>query len=175
MIERRSLLRPAIAGVLGAVALGAAFVIRPGDCGLAAEAYVLFLGAIGVAVLARATSKSFAAPTASSVELALRRPPRKELRVPELERLERELEMATESAFDVHYRLRPIFREIAASRLASSAVELDAEGGRAEELLGPEAWAFVRPDAARPADHYAPGAQLQEIERAVEASERLKP
>lgn len=174
MRRSRDLVKPVLAGVLGAVGLVAALVVRPGDAGLAAEAYVLFLGALGVGLLARATSRSFAAPTDSQLELALRRPQRKEQqRVPELERLERELEMATESAFDVHYRLRPIFREIAQSRLGRSAVELDADPRRAEELLGPDAWAFVRPDAARPADHHAPGANLAEIERAVEALEAL--
>ena len=37
-------------------------------------------------------------------------------------------------------------------------IELDPPGGRAEELLGPDAWELVRPDLARPADHHAPGA-----------------
>ena len=173
MTSRRDLVRPAIAVVIGALGLVAALVVRPGDASLAAEAYVLFLGALGVALLARATSRSFAAPTTSQLELALRRPQRQTQRVPELVRLEREIEMATESAFDVHYRLHPLFREIAASRLGRSAVELDAEGGRAAELLGPDAWAFVRPDTVRPADHHAPGARLDEIERAVEALEAL--
>jgi hypothetical protein len=147
--------------------------VRPGDSGLAFEAFVLFIGAVAVAFLAKATSDTFDAASVSQLQLALRPPVRREQRVGDLARLERELEMATESAFDVHYRLRPVFREIAASRLARRAVELDAQGGRAEELLGPDAWSFVRPDAVRPSDHYAPGAQLAQIERAVEALERL--
>jgi hypothetical protein len=173
VIERRSLVRPAVAALLGAIALGVAIAVRPGDASLAAEAFVLLIGTIAVGFLARATADAFDAATESQLQIALRPPKRKLERVADLARLERELEMATESAFDVHYRLRPIFREIATSRLARSAVELEAEGGRAEELLGPDAWAFVRPDALRPSDHYAPGARLSEIERAIDALEKL--
>jgi hypothetical protein len=169
----RSWVRPAIAAGLGALALAVAFVVRPGDGSLAAEAYVLFLGALGVGVLARATSRSFAPPTESRVLQAERSARPRQKRVPELERLERELEMSTQSAYDTHYRLRPILREIAAVRLGRSAVELDRPGSRAAELLGPDAWALVRPDSGRPDDHHAPGASLAEIERALEALESL--
>jgi hypothetical protein len=92
--------------------------------------------------------------------------------VPELERLERELEMAMRTAYDAYYRLRPTLREIAASRLARNAVDLDV-GGRAEELLGSDAWSIVRPDLERPSDHHAPGMPLATIEGAVDALERL--
>jgi hypothetical protein len=169
----RSTVRVAIVAVLGAAALVAALVIRPGDGGLAAEAYVLFLGALGIAVLHRATASAFAPPTESQVALALRRSRPRPRRVPELESLERELEMSMQSAYDSYYRLRPILREIAAGRLGRNAVELDRPGSRAAELLGPDAWAFVRPDSQRPADHHAPGAELEEIERAVDALEAL--
>jgi hypothetical protein len=153
--------------------LVAALVMRPGDSGRAVEAYLLFLGALGVALLAQATSRSFPAPTTSRLTEALARPPRKEPRVPELERLEREVDMAMESEYDTYYRLRPTLREIAASRLARSAVDLDGPGGRAQELLGPDVWAFVRPDLERPSNHHSPGPKLPAIERAVEALERL--
>ncbi len=165
--------RAGITTALGAAALIVALSVRPGDGSLATEAYVLFLGAIGTAVLARATSKAFAAPTESQVAVVLRRPKPKPRRVPELESLERELEMSTQSAYDTHYRLRPILREIAAARLGRSAVELDRPDSRAAEMLGPDAWALVRPDSQRPSDHYAPGASLAEIERALDALEVL--
>jgi hypothetical protein len=173
VIERRALVRPSVAALLGAIALGVAIAVRPGDANLAVEAFVLLIGAIAVGFLAKATSDSFDAATESQLQTALRPPRRKEERIADLARLERELEMATESAFDVHYRLRPIFREIAASRLARRAVDLDADGGHAEQLLGPDAWTFVRPDAVRPSDHYAPGAQVAEIERAIDALDKL--
>ncbi len=173
MSARRRRAAPATAAVVGTVGLAVALAMRPGDSGHAVEAYLLFLGCLGVALLAQATTRSFPAPTPSRIDAALTRPPRKDMRLPELERLERELEMAMESAYDSYYRLRPTLRDIAEARLAYSAVELDQPGGRAEELLGPDAWSIVRPGLERPSDHHAPGPRLAEIERAIDALERL--
>jgi hypothetical protein len=164
----------AVAAALATAGIGAALVTRPGDRGRAFDAYVLFLGALGVVALSQATSRSFRGPSESRLDAAMRRPLQKPPRVPELERLEREVEMAMETAYDTYYRLRPTLREIAAIRLARSAVDLDGPGGRAEELLGPDAWSIVRPDLERPSDHHAAGTRLATIERAVEALEGLK-
>lgn len=162
-----------VAAALATAGFAVALAMRPGDAGRAIDAYVLFLGALGVLALTRLTSRFFHPPTESRLQAALKRQRPAEPRVAELTRIERELEMAMESAYDTYYRLRPILRELATTRLACSAVELDRTGGRAEELLGPDAWAFVRPDLERPSDHHAPGARLREIERAVEALERV--
>ena len=165
--------RLVIGAVLATAGLVVALLMRPGDAGRTIDAYVLFLGALGVVALTQVTSRTFRAPTESRLQAALKRTKPERPRVAELARIERELGMATESAYDTYYRLRPILRELAAARLGRSAVELDPTGGRAEELLGPDAWAFVRPDLPRPSDHHAPGARLQEIERAVAALERV--
>jgi hypothetical protein len=168
--------RPTLTIFLVAVAtagLAIGIAVKPSDAALAVEAYVLFLGALGLAGLAKATSKTFEPAGASRVRVPQQRPERDEAKPAELVRIERELEMATQSAFDTYFRLRPILRELAATRLALSAVELDAPGGRAESLLGPEAWALVRADAVRPSDHYAPGVPLALVERAVDAVESL--
>ena len=164
---------PIAAALFASLGFAVALVIRPGDANAAVEAYVLFLGAVGVALLAQATSRTFAPPTASRLAVAAARPAAPDTRLPELERMERELEMATQSAFDTHYRLRPILRELAETRLARRAVELDLPGGRAEELLGPDAWELVRPDAERPSDHHASGVRLATVERALDALERM--
>jgi hypothetical protein len=161
------------AALLASVGLVVGLAIRPGDAGAAAEAYALFLGAIGLSLLVKRTSRTFAPPTESQLAKLVARPPRKDVRLPELVRIERELEMATQSAFDTHYRLRPILRELAATRLARSAVELDQPASRAEALLGPEAWQLVRPDVAPPADHYAAGARLATVAHALDALESL--
>lgn len=158
--------------VLATVGLVLALLMRPDDANLAVEAYVLLLGAIGMAVLVRATARLFPPAAESRIE-RLRRPGRKEKRLGEVVRIERELEMATQSAFDTHYRLRPLMRELAEARLARQGVELDRPGGRAEELLGPEAWELVRPDLVRPAEHHAAGVRLAEVEKAVAALEAL--
>ena len=172
-MTRKDVMLSAVVVLAATLGLAAALVIRPADDSRSAEAYVLFLGALGVALLTRATSRTFPAPTASGIAGALARRPRKPERVAELERVERELEMAMQSAYDTHYRLRPILRELATARLARFAVDLDGAGDRAEELLGPDAWALVRPDVARPSDHHAPGVRLPSVERAITALEGL--
>jgi hypothetical protein len=162
----------AVAAALATLGIVAALVTRPGDRSRAFDAYLLFLGALGVVALSQATSRSFPGPTASRLQ-AMPRPPPQQPRVRDLERLEREIEMSMQTAYDTYYRLRPTLREIAASRLARNAVDLDTPGGRAEELLGSDAWSIVRPDLERPSDHHAPGTRLDTIERAVDALEGL--
>jgi hypothetical protein len=158
---------------LATIGLVVALFVRPSDANLAVEAFVLFIGALGMVLLVRATARLFPPQTTSRIERP-RRPRRKVKRLSELVRIERELEMATESAFDTHYRLRPLLRELAVARLAKRGVELDGPGSRAAELLGPDAWELVRPDLTRPAKHHAAGVHLATVERAVTALEQLR-
>ena len=171
MRHNRWLVRAVVAAAVAIVGLAIALVMRPGDSGLAAEAFVLFVGALGMGLLAQAVAHLF--PTTPSKIEAAARPRRKDKRLAGLEKIERELEMATQSAFDTHYRLRPLLRELAATRLARRGIELDTPGGRAPELLGPDLWEIVRPDLVRPAEHHAAGARLATIERAVTSLEQL--
>ena len=73
------------------------------------------------------------------------------------ERLDRVVSAATSHAGDLHLRLRPILREIAADGLRRRGVELDAQPQAAQALLAPETWEVVRPDRPRPDDAFARG------------------
>jgi hypothetical protein len=73
------------------------------------------------------------------------------------EHLDRVVSAATSHAGDLHLRLRPILREIAANGLRRRGVDLDADPQAAQELLAPETWELVRPDRPRPADAFARG------------------
>ena len=87
----------------------------------------------------------------------------------QLERLERELTMASSTAFDLHARLRPQLREIAELRLATRGVRLeDGEG-----VLGEELWDLVRPDRPPPSNRHAEGIPPAELRRAIEVLEAL--
>jgi hypothetical protein len=99
--------------------------------------------------------------------------PRPALRPRDLAKLEREVGLATETAFDAHFRLRPTLRRVASARLGSRGIALDSPGGRAAELLGPEAWDLTRPDRPRPRRHDAAGVTVERIEAAISALERL--
>ena len=73
------------------------------------------------------------------------------------EHLDRVVSAATSHAGDLHLRLRPILREIAANGLRRRGVDLDAEPQAAQELLAPETWELVRPDRPRPDNAFARG------------------
>jgi hypothetical protein len=73
------------------------------------------------------------------------------------ERLDRVVSGATSHAGDVHLRLRPILREIAADGLRRRGVDLDAQPRAAQALLAPDTWELVRPDRPRPDDAFARG------------------
>jgi hypothetical protein len=73
------------------------------------------------------------------------------------ERLDRVVSGATSHAGDVHLRLRPILREIAADGLRRRSVDLPPQPRAAQALLAPDTWELVRPDRPRPDDAFARG------------------
>jgi hypothetical protein len=95
-------------------------------------------------------------------------------RIPELHRLERELTMGAAREYDLHYRLRPVLREIATARLESQGVRLETRSDDARALLGDALWSIVRPDREAPEDRQAAGPGLVEIRRSIERLERLR-
>jgi hypothetical protein len=65
----------------------------------------------------------------------------------ELDRIDRLVVLGGANEFDLHYRLRPLLRQIATERLHDLyGIDLDREPERARPLLGDELWAVVRPD-----------------------------
>ena len=126
-----------------------------------------------VALLAVITRTIGAQPHEHATRLDRRRPGRRlDPRPRELVKLEREVGLATETAFDAHYRLRPTLRRIASARLRTRALDLDEPGDGPEALLGPWVWELVQPDRPRPR-HDDPGPSLGEIEGAVATLEDL--
>jgi hypothetical protein len=152
----------------GGLVAGFVALIIPVRNGLVLDLYLLFLGAVALLALVRTTRVAHPGSERSPFESALRPSKPRSRRPPELVRLEHRLALAASTAFDVHYRLRPIVREIAAERVWSKhAVDLDSEVGRAESLLAPEIWELVRPDRAPPIDPFARGLGLGGIEAVV--------
>ena len=67
--------------------------------------------------------------------------------IAELDRIDRLVVLGAANEFDLHYRLRPLLRQIAAERLYGlRGVDLDSDPERAKTLLGEELWEVVRPD-----------------------------
>jgi hypothetical protein len=159
----------------GALALLVASLLFPGRREVAFDAYVLFLGALGLAGAARATRAGTPDVHTPTLDDTLDDPldPLPE-RPAELARLEREVYLSLGSSFYLHHRLRPLLREAAAHRLLlRHGVDADARPDAAAAILGDAAWAWLRPDLPEPRDRWAPGPQLGELRALVDAIERI--
>ena len=154
--------------LVGGLVAGFVALILPVRSALVLDLYLLFLGGVALLALVRATRVAHPGSERSPFESALRPSKPRSRRPSELVRLEQRLALAASTAFDVHYRLRPVVREIAAERLWSKhAVDLDGEASRAEPLLSREIWELVRPDRPPPIDPFARGLGLAGIEAVV--------
>jgi hypothetical protein len=176
---RRALSDAAVFAGLAGLAVALVAGLQPGDTALAIDAYLLFLGALAMSVLTRLTREA-AGMHPSELERLLRprrrwkrkTPQRRQL--PELARVERELSLASVGSFDLHVRLRPTLRDVAAHRLLSRhGIGLDEQPLQARELLGETTWELVRPDRQLPEDRHGPGLSTAELEEVVVSLERL--
>jgi hypothetical protein len=111
------------------------------------------------------------APSALDAALVRRTPAAK---VDSLDRAEGLVVIALSNAGDVHWRLRPVLRDIAGAALHGRGVDLDGEAAAARALLGEEAWELVRADRPRPDDTFAPGVPPAELDRVLAVLEDLQ-
>jgi hypothetical protein len=155
--------------LLASIVLLFARFLAPGWFELELDIYILVVGGVALLDVVVIAREAYPLEEVPAIATALEREPDKPSRPAELERLERELTMATSTAFDLHARLRPVLREVAGMRLAVRGIRLD-EG---EEVLGDELWALVRPDVSPPSDRHDPGIRRAALRRAVERLETL--
>jgi hypothetical protein len=155
------------------VVLLAVLALVPEQRDLAVQAYALFLGAMVLLWLLGATRT--ASPSGASSFDEARRPrlPRVE-RLPELARVEREVALGVANAFDLHYRLRPRIRAVAATRLAARrGIDLDRQPDAAQGVLDPALWELLRPDRALPPDRFGPGLGRDQLRAVMDGLERI--
>lgn len=160
--------------LLATAAFLVALTFLPGRRELALHVYALVLAALALAWLVGVVRRSHPVETVSPFDLGLRR--RRDLREPvaELERLEREVSMATSTAFDLHFRLRPRVHRIARQLLASRrGVDIVTQPEAARRLLGEETWALVRPDLEPPSDRTSTGLEVTRLRAVVASLEQL--
>jgi hypothetical protein len=158
---------------LATIGFVGARMIAPGRQELEVDIYVLALGGFAMLVMSSALGRIAPREDESLLEEALEPDPPEVARIAGLERLEREVALAASREFDLHYRLRPVLREIAAARLERRGAQLDSDSPRARELLGDELWSLTEPDREPPSNRQAPGIGFEELERTVERLERL--
>ena len=160
---------------LATIVLLSALFTLPGRRHVALDAYVLFLGAVGLALMVRVTRA--ASPDVHEPTLA------EELEDPidvlperpaELQRLEREVYLSLGSGFYLHHRLRPALREIASHRLLlRHGIDLDRRPDTAAAIVGEPAWSWLRPDRPEPLDRWAQGPPISELGAVVDALEKI--
>jgi hypothetical protein len=160
-------------GVAVTAAAGIALLASSGAHPIVLDVYLLCIGAVILLALVRVTRAQAPAQRASPFDVALaamRRAPAESAQPA----LVREVELSTYNAFHFYARLRPLLRDVAAHRLRSRyGVELDAEPGRARELVASEAWEVVRPDLEPPADRLGSGPTVGELRVLVDELEAI--
>jgi hypothetical protein len=169
----RLLVRWLVAAIMATIALGLARLIAPGRTELALDIYVLLLG--GMALLSLVSWLRDVAPEPKNypLEEALGRHAANPDPIAELARLERELQLGATTAFDLHFRLRPVLREIGGTLLERHGLRLDSGDPEVRERLGDDLWEIVRPDREPPENRHAPGPGLVAMRRVVERLEAV--
>lgn len=159
-----------LAGTAGVVL---ALLLAGRSGGLALLAYVLFLAAVALAVLAVRIRDEV--PAATRLERLLAVTARRPEPVRQLETIRRELAAAGRSQGELHYRLGPVVREIAAARLSrSQGVDLDRQPERAQALIGAgRVWELARPGRERPDNLRSGGWSRRELAALLDELERI--
>jgi hypothetical protein len=168
---RKDVVAAARALVLPTLALVGLVVFAPGRIELGVRIYALILCIAVIVVLLLALRRAY------PDETALREPDRgapKRMPPPSLGRIELETALAVAGSFDLHYRLVPRLRTLAAGLLNSRRqVSLAENTATARAILGEETWALVRPDRTAPEDRLAKGIAPGELEHVVDALEAV--
>lgn len=169
----RRAIRVAQLPALLTVALAVLLVVLPGRRELVLHVYALLVAGIALVHLVGAVRAAQPAAVASPFDAAPSRR-RREERLPELAKVEREVSLGMATAFDLHYRLRPSLRRIAGELLdARRGLDLDGDSASARRALGEETWEIVRADREAPRDRYGPGLQLAQLREVVGSLEAL--
>jgi hypothetical protein len=159
--------------LLISIGVGIAAFASPGLRTLLLDAYLIALGGILLLALVRITLATAPAAKGSQFDRGLAAMRKSPPDAGEIE-LARELELSRLNAFHLHLRVRPMLREIAAHRLMKRyGIDLDAEPGRARELIGASAWEVVRPDRSPPRDRLAAGPPLSSLRDVVADLEKV--
>ena len=161
--------------VIGGVIAGAAVLIGVDRMDLVLDTYLLYAGALVALAAARISRMAFPPPRGTVPAVLSPRPPRYAHPESLLTTID-DVALAQAGEFDVHFRLRPVLRDIATAGLAMQAgIDLDHQPERARERLSPETWELVRPDRPRPERTRAAGIDTASLTAVVDELERILP
>lgn len=163
---KRHLLDLAVLFVAGSLVAGYLALTLPGLRNVVLHSYVFAVGALVMLGVIAAAGDAVPRRRRSDFEVALARSEPDERSLADLERMARQVTLASASAYDLHVRLLPQLREIAQCRLERA--------GRpaSPETLG-RWWELLRPDRPEPVDRFAPGISQSELRALVADLERM--
>jgi hypothetical protein len=163
---RRHLLDLIVLFILSSLICGYVTLAQPNLRNVTLHVYVFLLGALLMLGIVAAAGDAVPRRLRSGLDRALAESGRRERPLPELERTQREVTLATATAYDLHVRLLPHLREIAQCRLE-----------RTGKTAGPDTlgrwWELLRPDRPEPDDRFAPGIKQAELRALVNDLERM--
>jgi len=163
---KRRVFDVAVLLALVTVVAGVLLVVDPSIRSVTLHVYVLLVGALAMLALVAAAGDAVPRQRRSQLDAALAAPASRPHAVPQLERVQREVTLASTSAYDLHTRLLPQLREIAEARLERS-------GRRpGPDTLG-RWWELLRPDREPPEDRFGPGIRSDELRALVADLEAL--
>lgn len=138
----------------------------PGARALELHIYVIALGGMLMAFVVSAVGGAVPRGRDSQLRRALDAKPEPDGPVRDLERMQRVVTLAVANAHDLHTRLLPVLRDIAAARLERT-------GRRpSPETLG-RWWELLRPDRPAPGDRFDRGISEAELRALVADLERM--
>lgn len=163
---RRHLLDLVVLFAFASLIAGYVAAAQPSVRDVTLHAYVFVVGGLLMLALVAAAGDSVPRRRTSDFDAALAEARQPDRRVPELERVEREVTLGVASAYDFHVRLLPHLREIAQARLE-----------RTGRTLSPETagrwWELLRPDRREPDDRFAAGISQAELRALVADLEKM--
>jgi hypothetical protein len=163
---RKHLLDLILLFVFASVAVGYFVLAQPSLRNITLHIYVFVVGGLLMLGIVAAAGDAVPGRLHSDLDAALAGTAIRDRRVPELERLSREVTLATATAYDLHFRLVPHLRAIAWARLERS--------GRTP---GPATlgrwWELLRPDRDAPEDRFAKGISQAELRALVSDLARM--
>jgi len=169
----RRLRRTAAVAALPTALFGVALVALPGRSELIVHLWIVVVLSFGLLALVAGIGDDVP-PGGSGFASPLAPPQAAPVRPPSLARVEREVSMGAETAFDTYFRLRPLFRELAAGVLLTHhGVDLGRAPERARPLVSDELWSLIGPGVEAPEDRAGRGMPHAQIASAVSDLERL--
>ena len=157
---KRHLLDLIILFVFVSLVSGYIALAQPAARDVTLHVYVFLVGGLLMLGIVAAAGDAVPRRRRSELERALSDTQRGRQKLPELEKLQREVTLATASQYDLHLRLLPHLREIAQARLERAGRE------PSPETLG-RWWELLRPDRPEPEDRFSKGITQAELRALV--------